>query len=103
MDNVLLKPPSDVGVWFQATCGYALCYAAALGGKPVESLAPEVQETAKTYLTKALGSVKQAVDYGWKDMHALRTDPDLDAIRELPEYLEILKAASAAPAIRQGN
>jgi serine/threonine-protein kinase len=103
MDSVLLKPPSDVGVWFQATCGYALCYAAALGGKPVESLDPEVRETAKAYLTKALGSVKQAVDYGWKDMHALRTDPDLDAIRELPEYLEILRAAKPSPAIRQGN
>jgi len=40
---------------------------------------------------KALTALKRAVDNGYSDLHALESDPDLDAIRSDPEFHHILE------------
>lgn len=58
------------------------------------------------FLPRALEALEQAVQLGFNDLNALRTDPDLAAIRGEPQFTELVQrltsslpvAAAAAPA-----
>lgn len=45
---------------------------------------------------EALAWTKRAIDSGFNDVPTLRADPDLDAIRTLPEFAELLKTFEAS-------
>jgi dienelactone hydrolase len=60
--------PDGRGVFFDLACAYSR-----LKEKP-----------------RALAALKKAVDNGYKDVHALESDPDLDSIRSDPEFQRIL-------------
>lgn len=59
------------------------------------------------FLPRALEALEQAVQLGFNDANALRSDPDLAAIRGHPKFVELLQrlTASAPPALSpaQGN
>jgi Zn-dependent protease len=42
-------------------------------------------------LSEALGWTRRAIETGFSDEQALRSDPDLDAIRSLPEFTALMK------------
>jgi hypothetical protein len=41
---------------------------------------------ADAYANAAIDALSEAIDDGYSDRVAFNTDPDLDPIRELPEY-----------------
>jgi hypothetical protein len=74
---------------------YAQC-AAALAGDPTRQQQNE---------EKALAAMRDAVGQGYKDLISLETDPDLDPVRERPEFQKLLadiksKQVAAAKADR---
>lgn len=47
----------------------------------------------------ALDSLEEAVDAGFDDVRALRSDADLSSIREMPRFAEIVEAAEQGPGL----
>jgi serine/threonine-protein kinase len=60
-------------------CVYALCSAAA-----------QNPDEGQVYQGAALRTLRQALALGWKDLIGLETNPDLDAIRQHPDYAALV-------------
>jgi tetratricopeptide (TPR) repeat protein/tRNA A-37 threonylcarbamoyl transferase component Bud32 len=50
----------------------------------------------RQYQEKAMAALQASVQQGYKDLMTLETEPELDAIRELPEYAKLLSDFHAA-------
>jgi hypothetical protein len=61
-------------------------------GKPESELTDDERKEVATYGEAALGCLKDALAAGFADSDAIRSDPDLAAIRSLPGYAEIAKS-----------
>ncbi|MBX9585032.1 MAG: tetratricopeptide repeat protein, partial [Gemmataceae bacterium] len=70
--------PEHPGLLFYSGCGYALCRRAAT--------APADKDR---YAAEALKALGLAADKGWKDRVLLDLDPDLDGVRDLPEFRKV--------------
>jgi tetratricopeptide (TPR) repeat protein/tRNA A-37 threonylcarbamoyl transferase component Bud32 len=68
--------------------GYAEC-AATTTGEP---------KTKRSYEEKAVAALQAAVAAGYKDVMILETDPDLQPIRDLPEFKKLLERVKARTA-----
>jgi hypothetical protein len=62
-------------------CEVARCYAQCSAG-----LRATDATQADAYANAAIAALSEAIDDGYSDRVAFNTDPDLDPIRELPEY-----------------
>jgi serine/threonine protein kinase len=71
----------DAGKLFQIACCYAVCVEAAR----------EESDKSK-YVAKAVEALNQAWALGFRDVSALDTDPDLDALRPRAEYESFRRA-----------
>jgi hypothetical protein len=67
------------GMQFFAGCGYALCRATA--ADPADR---------DRYAAAALKALGRALDTGWKDRVLLDLDPDLDGVRDLPGFRNLV-------------
>ncbi len=66
--------------WLFAVGGcYALCSQAATDSRQRE-----------VYAQKAIAALRQAIDQGYRDLHGLTADPDLEPLRDHPAYPELL-------------
>jgi serine/threonine-protein kinase len=65
---------------FDVACCYALCSAAVTNGN-----------TASEFTGRAVGALRDAVNYGYDSLFNIQTDPDLEPIRSSPQYLALLK------------
>jgi serine/threonine-protein kinase len=80
--------PKHPGKLFSAACGFALCSSGvSLQGKP-----PSADDEAlqRHYSEKALATLRQAVDYGYKDVRGLQASPDLDSLQSLGDYQQFI-------------
>jgi eukaryotic-like serine/threonine-protein kinase len=71
--------PRSAGARLDAACCYAVC-------------AARTADTARQaeYRRKAVAALREAAGPGYKDVAALETDPDLDALRGAPEFKALL-------------
>jgi serine/threonine-protein kinase len=82
--KVLALPPQDTRIYFLGACVYALAAAAS----------PEADRA--TYADAAFAQLDRALAGGWADPSALRSDTDLDPIRDDPRFALRLQAAERA-------
>jgi tetratricopeptide (TPR) repeat protein/tRNA A-37 threonylcarbamoyl transferase component Bud32 len=81
-ETVRVKLPKDPGALLDIACCYAVCAAAV----PAAGAEKEVHEH---YASKALEALKQAIDNGYGDKVNVETEPDLDPIRNRPEFKDL--------------
>ena len=96
MDAILTIPPVDNQIYFQAACAYALAAGAVGAGKPADARSEDEKTLARKYTDKAIEAMENLVKYEWKDFHTLRTDPDLDPIRDDPRFAPLLDQVKKA-------
>jgi eukaryotic-like serine/threonine-protein kinase len=77
---LVATPPKDEGLYVQSACGYALAAAAAAGNG----------DLVKQYTTAAIDCLRKAKDGGWADVVSLKTDTDLEPIRDDPAFKALL-------------
>src|SRR5205814_4515909 len=79
------RAPRDPAMLFFSACAYALGADTAAG---VEGRDAALRER---YAGLALDTLAQAVACGYRDVTALRTDPDLDPVRGEPRFQDVLR------------
>jgi serine/threonine-protein kinase len=72
---------------YNIACCYALCSAA---------VDPDEATVRDRYAAFAFAALRDAIAHGYKALGQLRTDPDLDSIREQPEYLKVVEELKQA-------
>jgi eukaryotic-like serine/threonine-protein kinase len=80
-EKLRARAPQDPAVLFQVACTYALC-AGAAGEKDAAG--------RERYAGLALEALGRAVACGYRDVVALRHDPDLDPVRDRPRFKEVV-------------
>jgi serine/threonine-protein kinase len=81
--------PKHPNVLMAAACAYATC-AAAMGQASKPALSPDQQARQKQYADAALARLDQAIKAGYRDVHALEHNLDLEPLRSLPGYKTLL-------------
>jgi hypothetical protein len=76
----------DARVYFQAGCGFSLC----TGAVAEVTASPEAKALAERYTESAFKSLRLAIGAGWKNLVDVETDPDLDAIRDVPGFADVV-------------
>jgi serine/threonine-protein kinase len=80
--------PQHPGKLFAAACGFALCNSSAV---PQGQSANADDEAIKhSYADKALATLGQAIRYGYRDVQALQTSPDLASLRSSDDYKRLI-------------
>jgi serine/threonine-protein kinase len=80
--------PEDGGSLVEVAGCYALCVSAMSRAK--EKNRPEDETLQKDYAARAVQALQQAVAQGYRNVVNLETEPDLDAIRDHPEFKALL-------------
>ena len=88
----------DPGVLFQVACAYALCGPAVVHGKAPEAITTADREQQQRYATQAVEALRQAKANGYKSVHELLTDPDLDPLRQDERFKQFLLEYGSTPA-----
>jgi len=86
-ENLRKRSPQDPGMLFQSACTYALCAEAVARSHDGQGASGLKQR----YVALALETLGRSIDCGYRDVVALRTDPDLDPIRAEPLFQDMLK------------
>jgi tetratricopeptide (TPR) repeat protein len=79
------KDPDNL---FNVACCYALCSAAVTKGKKT---AREKEQLRESFIDRAFRALQNAVAHGYQPLFNIETDPDLEPIRNSPQYLALLK------------
>ena len=58
---------------------------------------PDDPPLHQKYLKQSLDMLQQALKQGYKDLVLLETDPDLQLIRDMPEFKLMMKGAAGTP------
>ncbi len=82
LEAALKSQPKDLNLAYNAACAYALA-SQALGRKD--------QTKRQPLADRAIGLLKAAIASGYSDFNHMQEDADLDPIRGLPEFGEIMK------------
>ena len=85
LEAALNSRPKDENLAYNAACAYALA-SEALGGKDQAQRQPLAE--------KAIALLKAAIAGGYSDFNHMQEDADLDPIRGLPAFGEIMKAGN---------
>jgi tetratricopeptide (TPR) repeat protein len=83
LEAALKKKPDDSGLHYDAACAYALAS---------QALARKEQAKSRSFSERALALLRKAIENGYADYPHMQEDRDLDPIRELPPFVEIMKA-----------
>ena len=83
LEAALKKQPKDSILHYNAACAYALA-SHALAGKD--------QAKGRELAERALRLLRTAIENGYADYKHMQEDADLDPLRELPAFAEIMKA-----------
>ncbi|HJZ89998.1 MAG TPA: protein kinase [Gemmataceae bacterium] len=88
LEKLLIKRPD--GDLFNMGCNFALCAGAVLAGRPATALTADERRLYESYRGRAVGLLERLVATGWKDSVKLATDPDLEALRDDPKFVELI-------------
>lgn len=88
-EDVRKRAPKNPGVLYTAACGFALCLPAIASGKDPQS--PENQALRDRCVKSAVETLEQAIKLGYRDVEALRLDPDLAPMREFPAFQKLIR------------
>jgi tetratricopeptide (TPR) repeat protein len=81
--------PASSNMVYLAGC-YALCVPAIGQGKPAEAMTDAEKGRRQAYVEKAIALMRQHMTPDRKDLAYLASDPDLDPIRQTPEFKKFL-------------
>jgi tetratricopeptide (TPR) repeat protein len=88
------------GMLYDAACGYGLC-AQAVKVTNGEELTEQQQSRRSEFLARSLACLKEAFAAGFEDFEHARRDTDLTALRELPEFQELVSDEKQASPLRR--
>ena len=74
-------PPTNENFYFQAACGYALA----------AGCVPNDADLARQYTSGAIACLHKAKETGWNVPQSLEIDPDLEPIRNDPQFRALLE------------
>jgi tRNA A-37 threonylcarbamoyl transferase component Bud32 len=80
-DDLQRRKPKQTGALYQVACCYALCVGGVAHGKAPAQLTAEDRARQERYAQQALAALRAARANGYKDVHNLGVEPDLDPIR----------------------
>ena len=86
LESALKAGPRDSGLHYDAACAYALASRALSTTNPAKS-----QEEA----ARAIGLLQEAIRAGYSDYDHIQEDADLDPIRGVPAFAELMTAGHA--------
>ncbi|MCU0961386.1 MAG: protein kinase [Pirellulaceae bacterium] len=79
------------GTLFYVACGYALSAGAVRqAAEAAASPSDDLRQLPDQYAASALEALTTAVRLGYRDVVALETDPDLEPIRQLPAFTQLI-------------
>jgi WD40 repeat protein len=90
-----LAPDDGANLFAVARC-YAFLAHAVARGRPRDDLSDDERGRWNDYLQKGVEALGQAVDHGFKDGRALRSDPEIDSLRSDAGYEDIIDAMDRA-------
>jgi serine/threonine-protein kinase len=93
-DDLQRRRPKDAGVQLQAACCYALCHAGVAHGKAAEKLTADDRARQERYAGLAVAALRAARANGYKDVHNLEVEPDLDPIRHEAGFYAVMQEFS---------
>ena len=82
LDRALKTQPQDAGLHYDAACAYALAS---------QAVARKDRARSKSLSERALSLLRTAIQNGYSDYKHMQEDADLDPLRELPAFADILK------------
>ena len=82
LDAALKTTPGDSGLHYDAACAYALAS---------QAVARKDKARSKSFLERALSLLRKAIENGYTDYWHMQEDADLDPIRDLPAFVDIVK------------
>ena len=83
LEAALKKQPQDSVLHWNAACAYALAS---------QAVARKDQARSRSLSERALSLLRRAIENGYTDYSHLQEDADLDPIRDLPAFADIMKA-----------
>ncbi len=83
LDTALQKQPRDAGLHYDAACAYALAS---------QALARKDPAKGRYRAERAIRVLQTAIQNGYSDYNHMQEDADLDPIRDLPAFNEIMNA-----------
>jgi serine/threonine protein kinase/formylglycine-generating enzyme required for sulfatase activity/tetratricopeptide (TPR) repeat protein len=87
LEAALKRRTQDSDLHYNAACAYA---------QASQALAGKDQAKGRKFLERAISLLRRAIQVGYGDYRHMREDADLDPLRELPAFAEIMKAAPRA-------
>ncbi len=78
----LKSRPQDIGLHYDASCAYALAS---------QAVARKEEARSSSLSERALSLLRKAIENGYVDYKHMQEDADLDPIRDLPQFAEIMK------------
>lgn len=82
---------TDPSALYNLVCGYSLCANAVRTGRPVGDMSAEERQAYDRYLSRAIETLRSAMDRGYNDVTALETDPDLESLRGSPDFESVIR------------
>ena len=82
LEAALKNQPQDSELHYDAACAYALAS---------QAVARKDQARSKSLSERALSLLRKAIENGYADYRHMQEDADLDPLRELPAFADIMK------------
>jgi tetratricopeptide (TPR) repeat protein len=87
----------DSNLAFETVCVLGMCADAVRTGRPADQLTAEEKTQRDNYLEQALTELEDLVGrLKYTDVVTLKTDPDLDALRDQPRFQKVITTLGAA-------
>jgi serine/threonine protein kinase/formylglycine-generating enzyme required for sulfatase activity/tetratricopeptide (TPR) repeat protein len=83
LDAALKKSTRDFGLYYDAACAYALAS---------QAVARKDQARSQSLSQRALNVLRMAIQNGYADYKHMQEDADLDPLRQLPAFVDIMEA-----------
>jgi hypothetical protein len=90
-DELFEREPSSTDILFSVARGYALCAEALTNGRVADELTPEDKALRQRYTDRATESLARGITDGYRDMGALKSEPDLDSVRNDTRVQELVE------------
>ncbi len=82
LEAALKKQPQDSGLYYDAACAYALAS---------QAVARKDQARSTSLSERALSLLRKAIQNGYSDYNHMQEDADLDPLRQLPAFADLMK------------